>query len=693
MSHKLNQVERAKEHLEREIERKNVLHGQETENIHKHYSQMIETMRQQHQHEIAAAQQKISELSGSLDEIFRSRSWRITAPLRATSSVARSVKRDAVNLILLVRKFVAYSRSIGFYATVLRTVSWIKRKPSESQQLTPSPLLSFEEARRILEGLSYQPLVSVVMPVCNPDEPHLIRALESVSQQYYPHWELCIVDDASTRPYVRKVIEEFAQRFPERVKVRFRGDNGHIVIASNEGLSMTSGEYVAFLDHDDELSPDALLEVVRFLNDHPDADMVYSDEDKIRSDGSYGDPFFKPDWSPELILGEMFTCHLGVYRKEVLDRIGGFREGFEGSQDWDLVLRLSEVTGRIFHIPKVLYHWRMHGGSTALKADHKGYAAEAARKAVEEALKRRGEEAVVEAIAPGRHLVRYQLKGTPLISIIIPTRDLAYDLDKTINSIHHKSSYQKYEIVIVDNNSSEEKTFHTFDKWRKILGSRFKVWECREDFNFSRLVNLGVANSEGDIVLLLNNDMELICPPYWLEDMGAYAQKESIGCVGAVLLYPDNTIQHGGVILGISSDPRTPGVAGHAFKHLPADHPGYFDRLRIVSNWSAVTGACLMVRRSLWDEVQGFDESLAVAFNDVDFCLKLLTKGYRHVLLPHVRLYHYESKSRGYEDTVDKQIRFKGEIDIMRKRWGFILDNDPYYNPQLPKNREDFGLT
>jgi GT2 family glycosyltransferase len=693
MFHKLQE-------LEQEIARIRALHQQEVENIQKHYSQVIEAIREQHHREVAAAEQKISrlelekkELREALDALFNSRSWRVTAPLRAMSSFARRAKKDITDLILLGRKFFAYSRTIGFYATLVRTASWIKRRLSKSAQFAPSPSLSFGEAQRILDNLSYKPLISVIMPVYNPEELHLIRALESVAQQYYQNWELCIVDDASSRSYVRKVLEEFAKEFPPgKVKITFRDTNGHIVKASNDGLAMASGEFVAFLDHDDELAPDALLEVVRLLNDHPDADMIYSDEDKIRPDGTYGDPFFKPDWSPELILGEMFTCHLGVYRKEIVDRIGGFREGFEGSQDWDLVLRLSEVTSRIFHIPKVLYHWRMHAGSTAMNADHKDYAAEAGKMAVEEALIRRGEDAIVEPVAPGRHLVRYRLKGEPLISIIIPTRDLSYDLDKTINSIHHKSSYKNYEIVVVDNNSVDEKTFETFDKWQRMLGSRFKVRECREAFNFSRLVNLGVSNSDGEIILLLNNDMELIGPSDWLEDMAAYAQRQSIACVGAELLYPDNTIQHAGVILGISPDPRTPGVAGHAFKYLPADHPGYFDRLRIVSNWAAVTGACLMVRRSLWDEVGGFDESLAVAFNDTDFCLKLLAKGYRHVVLPHVRFYHHESKSRGYEDTVDKQIRFKREIDTMRERWSSILDNDPYYNPQLPKHREDFGL-
>ncbi|MEJ5300283.1 MAG: glycosyltransferase [Thermodesulforhabdaceae bacterium] len=635
---------------------------------------------------------QISELQNALNAVFNSRSWKVTAPMRWTSGKARQVKRRINSSVVLVKKFFAYYKTIGLYATILKTINWFRKRIFKIQQTVYFAPLSHQEAQKILQTLSYKPLISIVMPVYDPEPSHLMAALESVANQYYENWELCIVDDCSKKPHVKKIIESFASRFPSKIRLKFREINGHIVKASNDALSIATGEFVAFLDHDDELTLDALLEVVRLINKHPDADMIYSDEDKIRPDGSYGDSFYKPDWSPELMLGEMYTGHLGVYRKELIDKVGGFREGFEGAQDWDLILRLTEVTDKIFHIPRVLYHWRMHSRSTAMDGNHKDYAAEAGKRAVEEALIRRGEEATVNQVGPGRHLIRYSLKGEPFVSIVIPTRDLSYDLDKTITSVHHKSTYKNYEIVIVDNGSVEEETFKTFEKWRKILGHQFKVRECREPFNFSRLVNLGASNSEGEILLLLNNDMELIGPTTWLQEMAAYAQRDSIGCVGAILIYPDNTIQHGGVILGISPDPRSPGVAGHAFKHLPADHPGYFDRLRIVSNWSAVTGACMMVRRNIWNEVGGFDEDLGVAFNDIDFCLKVLTKGYRHVVLPHVRLYHHESKSRGYEDTVEKQLRFRREIDTMRERWAFILDNDPYYNPQLPINREDFGL-
>jgi|GEM_PF-553006 len=690
-------AEEREERLRRERELYQILAQEKEERTkcEQEFHQILARERDQRsnlQRELNLLKLQRDELQNALSAVYNSRSWRITTPMRWTSTKIRQIKNKTITLTVLVRKFFVYSRTIGPYATLLKTLNWFRRRVFKINQTVYFKNLSPQEALEIVRTLSYKPVISIIMPVYDPEPYHLKVALESVANQYYENWELCIVDDCSKNPYVKKTIEEFTSRFPDRTKLKFRETNGHIVRASNDALSMATGEFVAFLDHDDELVPDALLEVGRLLNEHPDADMIYSDEDKIRPDGSYGDPFFKPDWSPELILGEMFTGHLGVYRRELVGKIGNLREGLEGAQDWDLVLRLAEVTDRIFHIPKILYHWRMHSRSTAMDGGHKDYAAKAGKRAVEEALRRRGEEAEVDQIAPGRHLIRYRLKGEPTISIIIPAKDLAYDLDKTITSIHHKSTYRSYEIVVVDNGSVEENTFKTFEKWRKILGSQFKVKECHEPFNFSRLVNLGTSISEGEIVLLLNNDMELIEPQDWLQEMAAYAQRKSIGCVGAVLIYPNDTIQHGGVILGISPDPYCPGVAGHAFKYLPANHPGYFDRLKIVSNWSAVTGACMMVKRSIWNEVGGFDEALGVAFNDIDFCLKVLVKGYRHVVLPHVRFYHYESKSRGYEDTVEKQMRFKREIDIMRERWASILDNDPYYNPQLPKNREDFGL-
>ncbi len=629
---------------------------------------------------------RVLELEERLAEVFSSRSWRLTEPLRRLGLWLRRSRGKAA----LIPKFWSYAREHGLRKALGKSLYRLTGRklgiPSPAL-----PRLSAEEARRIWKEWPYQPKISVIMPVYNPPALFLREALESVAQQFYENWELCVADDASTAPYVREILEAFRQRYPDRVKIVYRDQNGHIAEASNTALQLATGEFVALLDHDDLLAPEALFEVVRLLNQHPEADLIYSDEDKILPSGKRVDPYFKPDWSPEFFLGQMYTCHLSVFRRRLIEEIGGFRPGFEGAQDWDLVLRFTEKTNRIFHLPKILYHWRIHPRSTAQSSAAKDYAAQAGKRAVEEALKRRQEEAYVEVIAPGRHLVHFIPQEKKLISIIIPTRDLAQDLDRCLVSLYEKTSYQPYEIVIVDNGSMEEETFRVFEKWQALLPA-FRVERLDIPFNFSRLVNFGVSRAQGDLILLLNNDTELIGPPHWLQEMAGYALRPEIGCVGAVLLYPDQTIQHAGIILGLTPDPYTPGVAGHAFKYLPHDHPGYFDRLRVVSNYAAVTGACLLVRRSLWEEVEGFDVGLAVAFNDVDFCLKLLSKGYRHVVLPHVRLYHYESKSRGYEDSPEKKKRFEKEIKIMRSRWAHLLDHDPYYNPNLPKHREDFGL-
>jgi len=549
--------------------------------------------------------------------------------------------------------------------------------------------LSEEKEQEILkriQELPYKPVFSVLVPVFNVEEQWLRRCISSVKNQLYPYWELCIADDASPKSYIRRVLKEIAST-DSRIKIIFRDNNGHISAASNSALELATGEYVALLDHDDELAPDALYENAVLLNVHPEADFIYSDEDKISEDGDRNSPFFKPDWSPDTLLSQMYTCHLGVYRTSLIKEIGGFREGFEGSQDYDLVLRFTERTKNIYHIPKILYHWRAISESTASDAQSKGYAHEAGLKAIEEALLRRGEDAWVDGIDNFPHLykVHYKLKHKPLISIIIPTRDYADVLGICLDSIFKKSTYQKFEVVIIDNGSIEQKTFNLFSKWERKEPERFQVKRLDIPFNYSKLNNEGVRLSKGELVLLLNNDIEVITPN-WLEEMAGQAVRSNIGVVGAKLLYPDNTVQHAGVILGIG------GVAGHGHKGFQNKEPGYFGALFKITNVSAVTGACLMVRKELFESVKGLDEELMVAFNDVDFCLKVKRKGLFNINLAHVELYHHESKSRGYEDTLEKQERFKSEILLMQKRWGDILTSDPFYSPNLTLEREDFEL-
>ena len=544
-----------------------------------------------------------------------------------------------------------------------------------------------ERISKEIKMLSQWPIISILLPVYNTDEVWLRKCLDSVLAQLYPYWELCIADDASTMPHIRRILEEY-RAMDGRIRVIFREVNGHISAASNSALSLATGEYAALLDHDDELTTDALYEVASLISRKPDTDVIYSDEDKIDAQGRRHSPFFKPDWSPDTFLSLMYTCHLGVYRTALVHRIGGFREGFEGSQDYDLVLRLTEQTEKIYHIPRILYHWRSIPESSATSFQSKDYAQNTGLRAIREALERRGERALVEPIAGlfGRYLVRYYLQENPFISIIIPTRDLPTILEKCLRSIFQKTVYDHFEVIIVDNDSRDPETEALFSYWRERESSRFRVVSLSIPFNFPALINEGVRHARGDLVLLLNNDIEVVSEE-WLNEMTAQAMRLRVGAVGVKLLYPDNTVQHAGVVLGVG------GIAGHSHKYFENDQPGYFDRLRITANCAAVTGACLMVKKAKFLEVGGFDEALPVAFNDVDFCIKLLKAGYYNLCLSHLILYHHESKTRGPEDTVEKQIRFRSEIELMEARWGDLLKKDPFYSPHLTLDREDSSIS
>lgn len=534
--------------------------------------------------------------------------------------------------------------------------------------------------------MPYRPLISIVMPTYNTPERFLREAIASVQAQVYPHWELCVADDASTEPHVRAVLDDFAAA-DSRIKTVYREENGHISRSSNSALAIATGEFVALLDHDDLLTPDALYEVVLLLNQHPEADAIYSDEDKIDENNYCRHPFFKPDWSPDSFLSRMYTCHLGVYRRSILTAIGGFRPGYEGSQDYDLVLRFVEQTDRVFHIPKVLYHWRIHDLSAASGTDAKPYAYEAAKKALAEALERRGEAGRVEGVPdfPGHYIIRYPIADPKRVSIIIPTRDLGDLLDRCLASIFTLTTYPDYEVVVVDNGSTDADTFAVFDKWRKKEGDRFRCERLDVPFNFSQLNNFGVDRATGDYLLFLNNDTEVITPD-WLEAMVEQAQRPSIGAVGALLLYPDGAVQHAGVLMGLG------GIAAHSHRGFGPGEPGYFGHLISTSNVAAVTGACLLCRRSDFEAVGRFDETLSVAYNDVDLCLRFLERGLRNIYLPHAKLYHYESKSRGYEDDDLKRQRWLREAMVMVDRWQSWIDNDPYYSPNLTRSTEDYRV-
>ncbi|MDB5072055.1 MAG: putative glycosyltransferase [Candidatus Eremiobacteraeota bacterium] len=543
-----------------------------------------------------------------------------------------------------------------------------------------------ERMRDVVPLLAVRPTFSVLMPVYETPEEMLREAIESVLAQPYPHWELCIADDASRAPHVRHVLEEYAAA-DGRVRVAFRETNGHIAATSNSALALATGDFIALLDHDDLLAPDALFENALVVNRRPDVDLIYSDEDKIDEQGRRSEPYFKPDWSPESVLARNYVSHLGVYRRALVERLGGFRLGFEGSQDYDLLLRFTELTDKIEHVPRVLYHWRVHAGSTASARDQKGFAQDAALRAIGDALERRGEAGTVTSsqAAPGIYTVRYAIPAPGRVSIIMPTRDHGADVDLALRTVFERSTYPDFEVVLLDNGSRDPESLRIFGKWAAAEPERLKIVPYDVPFNFSRINNHAAEHATGTYLLFLNNDTEVVTAD-WMEAMVEQAQRPPIGCVGAKLLYDDDTVQHAGVVVGLG------GVAGHSHKHYPAAAPGYFYTLQTVNNYSAVTAACMMMRRDVFERAGGFDEALAIAFNDVDLCLRVREAGYRNVYLPHVVLYHHESKSRGYEDTAEKMARFADEQKTMLARWRTADAPDPYYNPNLTLMTEDYAI-
>jgi GT2 family glycosyltransferase/glycosyltransferase involved in cell wall biosynthesis len=566
--------------------------------------------------------------------------------------------------------------------------SWVRRfdTPSLEQTVTIRARVESLAADR-------RPLISILLPTYNTPEPWLSKAIESVRSQLYPHWELCIADDASTTPHVRRVLDDFARR-DSRIKVAYRDQNGHISAASNTALAFATGEFTALLDHDDELAPHALAEIIFALVRNPSLEFLYSDEDKIDEQGRRFDPYFKPDWNPDLLLGQNYTCHLSVFRTARLRAIDGFREGYEGSQDWDLTLRATEglAPAQVQHIPKVLYHWRAIPGSTALVIDQKSdYPFIAAKKALGDHLARTHTAAELISVT-GRHwrIKRDLPTAPPKVSIIIPTRNGESLLRLSIGSLLAKTTYPNFEIIVVNNRSDDPATLGYFDEIRQA-GAR--VLDYDAPFNFSALNNFAAREASGSVLAFLNNDLEVISPD-WLNEMTSHALRPEIGCVGAMLYYPNDTVQHAGAVLGLTGPAGKDGVAGHAFKCFPRGAEGQRNRLRLVQNYSAVTAACLVIRRDIFEAVGGFNEAdLAVAFNDIDFCLRVQKAGYRNLWTPFAEFYHHESASRGHEDTPEKIARFQREVSYMRETWGSALDRDPAYNPNLSLQHEDFSLS
>lgn len=557
--------------------------------------------------------------------------------------------------------------------------AWIGQQESLSHR-------SLAEMRRRATKLRRRPLISVIMPTYNTPD-HLLReAIDSVLAQTYDRWQLCIADDASSDPQLRETLRHYEQA-DARIMVVYRQRQGGIAQASNSALEIASGEWVAMLDHDDLLGPQALLRVAETINANPRVQLIYSDEDKISATGRRYHPCFKPEFSPELFRSQNYLNHLTVQRTENVRAVGGWRVGFEGSQDYDLNLRVIERIdpSTVCHIPEVLYHWRVIAGSTALAVSEKGHAYTAGFRALNGHVSRLGLPAIVEE-APGVPFYRLRFappRPAPLVSIILPTRDRVDLLRMSVDSILSKTTYEPFEILIIDNDSVEKETKDFLSEMSR--DPHISVLPYHHHFNYPAINNFGASAAKGEILALVNNDIEVISPD-WLTEMVSWAAQKEIGCVGAKLYYPNRAIQHAGVILGIG------GVAGHAHKYFPPHDPGYFGRLKVVQNLSAVTGACLVVRRQIYSEVGGLEEALGVAFNDVDFCLKVREAGYRNVWTPFAELYHHESVSRGYEDTRARRARFAKEISYMKEKWGEVLDSDPFYSPHLTLEREDFSI-
>lgn len=531
---------------------------------------------------------------------------------------------------------------------------------------------------------SYCPLISVIVPTFNTPVNFLKEMIDSILAQSYTHWELCIADGGSRDVQTIETLKEYERKY-ENISVLFMEENKMISGNTNEALSLVKGEFVALFDHDDVVEPDALYECVSLLNDNQMLDMIYTDEDKVDTTGKkYFEPHFKPDYSKYTLRSYNYITHFTIIRKTILDTIGGFDSACDGAQDFDMFLRISEVTERIAHIPKVLYHWRVHSQSTAASATAKTYVLDAGKLALRKHFEKNNISASVrDGIFPTSYKTQYDILGNPFISIIIPNKDHVKDLRKCLTSILSKTNYANYEIVIVENNSVEKETFAYYEMVSKAH-KNIKIVKWEGTFNYSAINNFGVKKALGDFILLLNNDVEVI-NKQWLTEMLMLAQQDDVGAVGAKLYYEDNTVQHAGVIIGIGS------VAGHSHKYYSRYSNGYVGRLSVVQNVSAVTAACLLIKKSKFLEVDGLDESFEVAFNDVDFCLKLVKQGYQNIYTPFAQLYHYESKSRGLEDTDEKVKRFNGEIKRFEEKWG-LWREDPYYNKNLSIIKEDFSL-
>ncbi|HOY32954.1 MAG TPA: glycosyltransferase family 2 protein [Bacteroidales bacterium] len=585
----------------------------------------------------------------------------------------------ALYLIFETRKVVIIEVTSNYLANTSQYSQYLLRKKLNKEKI--------KLYKRNTKSFEHKPLFSIIMPVYNPRIDLFTQALDSVIGQIYEFWELCIANDSSTDPEVREILEKYIKA-DDRIRVVYRTQNGHISRASNSALELATGEYAVLMDHDDMLREDALYEMAKAINLKGGCDLIYSDEDKIDEWGLHSEPHFKPDWCPDNLLSRNYLGHVCAFKTAQIRDAGAWRAGFEGSQDYDLVLRYTEMFNDVYHIPEVLYHWRVHSESAAMSEAVKPYAYRAAQRALAEAMDRRGMEANVDFLDSFRgYSIRFTLQNkNALVSIIIPSKNKADLLRKCIRSIERKSSYTNYEIIVIDNNSDEKDFFALMKQYTRQNKIRFKCVEDKKEFNFSRLINLGRQHASGEYLLLLNNDTEVITPD-WMEALMEHVQRKEVGVAGAKLLYDNDTIQHAGVIIGLG------GVAGHVLVGEDRDGPGYFNYVNMLNTYSALTGACFMVRTSVFDEAGGFDENFGTEYNDVDFCLKLVEAGYHNLYVPHCELYHYESLSRGHpHSTSESYKKHVREVNLFRKKWKKYVEHDPCYNPNLSLGVHNFGM-
>lgn len=608
-------------------------------------------------------------------------SKKAVSPLRRVTAL---IKRLAIGRTLV------YLKKNGLRATVYRVLKGAGPMPVDKRKLKKIAKDYYISAqRREQEENAQFPKdikFSVLVPLYNTPECFLKAMIESVQAQTYKNWELCLADGSDREhSFVGEICKKYADG-DKRIKYEKLERNLGISENTNACIRMATGEYIALFDHDDLLHPSALYEVMRAICEHG-ADFIYTDENTFSEEPrDVYNPHFKPDFSPDTLRSYNYICHLSVFSRELLDSVGYFRSEYDGSQDYDLILRLTEKAKKVFHIRKILYYWRAHKNSVAQDVDAKPYTVTAAKKALAAHLERCGLKGeVLDSSVPTTYHIKYEIDGNPLVSVIIPNKDHTDDLDICLESLYEKSSYKNFEVIIVENNSTEKETFEYYEALTQKHGN-IKIVKWEGNFNYSAINNFGVNYAKGEYILLLNNDVEIINGSC-LEEMLMFAQRKDVGAVGAKLYYSDDTVQHAGVILGLG------GTAGHAHKHFGRSHPGYMARASIAQNLSACTAACLMMRRDVFDEVGGLDESFEVAFNDVDLCMKIRKKGYLVVFTPYAELYHYESKSRGNDSTPEKLERFRGEIDRFKEKWQKQLDDgDPYYNPNLTLTRDDFSL-